>query len=187
MNKSIQDKLRDDADYEDENAGSQYLSQLERAAADKIDKLENALRYVLATIPMHDSDSGFVIDVCDYDGNYIETKYADPVAIIMEIISIVEDSLTTPVQDEMHSNIQYISNEIENTPRGFIKLPSKPRSYNLMKDKLRMDWLESKCVEVRQPLFHGSLALFHAQQVSDDCDEYKTNLRQAIDDAMLVK
>lgn len=52
----------------------------------------------------------------------------------------------------------------------------------LNEDTMRMDWLVSKTVNVRQPLPYGSHNIFWAQQTSDDCDEnYTTDLREQID------
>ncbi len=48
------------------------------------------------------------------------------------------------------------------------------------KDTERLNFLESMCVEVRKPLLHGSLAMFHAKTISDD-EAHKTDLRNQID------
>ncbi|MGB8663881.1 MAG: hypothetical protein WCD24_03830 [Serratia inhibens] len=58
--------------------------------------------------------------------------------------------------------------------------------YTLPDDTRRMDWLVSHHVAVRQPLVYGSYAMFTAQQVSDDHEEHKTDLREQIDAAMLA-
>lgn len=51
-------------------------------------------------------------------------------------------------------------------------------------DKNRMDWLCSHVVEVRQPLLHGSHAMFYAKCDSDDCEEYHSMLREQVDAAI---
>jgi|GEM_PF-4614638 len=52
-------------------------------------------------------------------------------------------------------------------------------------DTRRMDWLVSKCVEVREPLRYGSAAIFHAQAITDEEDDHHaTKLREQIDEAM---
>ena len=53
-------------------------------------------------------------------------------------------------------------------------------------DTRRMDWLVSQNVEVRTPMPYGSHARFVAQCDSDDCEEYRTTLREQIDKAMLA-
>ncbi|CAI1024352.1 Uncharacterised protein [Serratia ficaria] len=67
-------------------------------------------------------------------------------------------------------------------------MPAQPVSqgYKLPDDTRRMDWLVSHYVAVRQPLVYGSRAMFTAQQVSDDHEEHKTDLREQIDAAMLA-
>lgn len=53
-------------------------------------------------------------------------------------------------------------------------------------DARRMDWLVSKCVEVRQPLRYGSAAMFRSHAITDEEDEhYATKLREQIDNAIL--
>lgn len=49
------------------------------------------------------------------------------------------------------------------------------------KDAERLDWLERKTVQVREPLRYGSRELFWA---SPDVEDVVTNLRQKIDAAM---
>jgi len=51
----------------------------------------------------------------------------------------------------------------------------------IITDDMRMDWLIKKHVEVRKPARHGSFALFHAQDVSEEGDDYRTDLRAQID------
>jgi hypothetical protein len=48
-------------------------------------------------------------------------------------------------------------------------------------DKDRMDFLVKHCVEVRIPLQYGSKELFHAQEISEDWEDYKNDLREQID------
>jgi hypothetical protein len=56
-------------------------------------KNKAALHNILCAIPAHNSDSGFVIDRCDCDGNFIGTEYVDPVTIIQNIQQILDDAL----------------------------------------------------------------------------------------------
>lgn len=51
-------------------------------------------------------------------------------------------------------------------------------------DTKRMDWLCAHVVEVRQPLFYGSHAMFYGQCDSDDCEEYHSKLREQVDAAI---
>lgn len=44
-----------------------------------------------------------------------------------------------------------------------------------------MDFLVKHCVEVRIPLQYGSKELFHAQEISEDWEDYKNDLREQID------
>jgi hypothetical protein len=54
-------------------------------------------------------------------------------------------------------------------------------------DTERMDWLVSKNVEVREPLLHGSTHIFHAQEITDEEDDYTaTRLREQIDAMILA-
>lgn len=48
-------------------------------------------------------------------------------------------------------------------------------------DAERMDWLERHAVEVRMPMLHGSQAMFHAQAINEDHEEYRNDLRNQID------
>lgn len=57
-------------------------------------------------------------------------------------------------------------------------------SADAVRDGIRMDWLVSKAVEVRDPLRHGSRAMFHAQTASDEDEPHRTTLREQIDAAM---
>jgi hypothetical protein len=53
------------------------------------------------------------------------------------------------------------------------------------RDKIRMDWLVSMCVEVRHPMRHGSIGLFHAQTMTTEEDAHHvTSLRQQVDQAL---
>jgi hypothetical protein len=54
-------------------------------------------------------------------------------------------------------------------------------------DTRRMDWLEQQVVEVRRPMRYGSIALFHAEQVSDDDEPYRTDLRAQIDSELATQ
>ncbi|WP_230858087.1 hypothetical protein [Enterobacter hormaechei] len=52
-------------------------------------------------------------------------------------------------------------------------------------DVRRMDWLVSKTVDVREPMFYGSHSLFWSQTITDEEDDYHaTKLREQIDAAM---
>ena len=42
-------------------------------------------------------------------------------------------------------------------------------------DVLRMDWLVSKTVDVREPMFYGSHSLFWSQTITDEEDENYAN------------
>lgn len=57
-------------------------------------------------------------------------------------------------------------------------------SADAVRDGIRMDWLVSKAVEVRDPLRHGSRAMFHAQTVNDEDEPHRTTLREQVDAAM---
>lgn len=68
-------------------------------------------------------------------------------------------------------------------PKRQVKL--EQRLALLEQDKARMDWLEQKHVEVRQPLLHGSSAMFHASpEDQEGLDPLPSDLRKQIDDAM---
>jgi len=55
-------------------------------------------------------------------------------------------------------------------------------------DVLRMDWLVSKTVDVREPMVYGSHSLFWSQTITDEEDDYHaTKLREQIDAAMAVE
>jgi len=56
-------------------------------------KNKAALHNILCAIPAHNSDSGFVIDRCDCDGNFIGMEYVDPVTIIQNIQQILDEAL----------------------------------------------------------------------------------------------
>lgn len=59
--------------------------------------------------------------------------------------------------------------------------------YKLPDDTQRMDWLVAHHVTVRKPLRYGSEAMFTAQTITDEEDEYHaTKLREQIDAAMLA-
>lgn len=61
------------------------------------------------------------------------------------------------------------------------------QGYKLADDIRRMDWLVSHHVTVRKPLRYGSEAMFTAQTVTDEEDDYHaTKLREQIDAAMLA-
>lgn len=65
------------------------------------------------------------------------------------------------------------------------KLYTTPQpSADAVRDGIRMDWLVSKAVEVRDPLRHGSRAMFHAQTVNDEDEPHRTTLREQVDAAM---
>ncbi|WP_312427425.1 hypothetical protein [Serratia sp. (in: enterobacteria)] len=69
---------------------------------------------------------------------------------------------------------------------AFKALLPRPPAPAVPDDTRRMDWLVAHHVAVRQPLFYGSHAMFTAQQVSDDDEPHKTDLRERIDAAMLA-
>ncbi len=52
-----------------------------------------------------------------------------------------------------------------------------------MNDTQRLDWLERHVVEVRDPLVHGSRHMFFAQDLAEEGEEYRNNIRAAIDEA----
>ncbi|HIF6771860.1 TPA: hypothetical protein ACX37U_000614 [Serratia marcescens] len=59
--------------------------------------------------------------------------------------------------------------------------------YKLQDDTQRMDWLVAHHVTVRKPLRYGSEAMFTAQTITDEEDDYHaTKLREQIDAAMLA-
>ncbi|WP_347299392.1 hypothetical protein [Clostridium perfringens] len=59
--------------------------------------------------------------------------------------------------------------------------------YKLPDDTQRMDWLVAHHVTVRKPLRYGSEAMFTAQTITDEEDDYHaTKLREQIDAAMLA-
>ncbi|HEI9795035.1 TPA: hypothetical protein SLN52_003882 [Serratia marcescens] len=59
--------------------------------------------------------------------------------------------------------------------------------YKLADDTRRMDWLVAHHVTVRKPLRYGSEAMFTAQTITDEEDDYHaTKLREQIDAAMLA-
>lgn len=55
-------------------------------------------------------------------------------------------------------------------------------------DALRMDWLVSKTVDVREPMVYGSHSIFWSQTITDEDDDYHaTKLREQIDAAMAAE
>lgn len=54
----------------------------------------------------------------------------------------------------------------------------------LKADKEILDWLEKHVVEVRKPALHGCRAYFFAQDLSDENEEYRNNIRAAVREAM---
>ncbi|WP_211130684.1 hypothetical protein [Serratia surfactantfaciens] len=61
------------------------------------------------------------------------------------------------------------------------------RGYKLADDTRRMNWLVAHHVTVRKPLRYGSEAMFTAQTITDEEDDYHaTKLREQIDAAMLA-
>lgn len=65
--------------------------------------------------------------------------------------------------------------------------PKAPESKQaLSEDTKRLDWLESKAVNVRAPLRYGSLNLFWAGPSDDDGLPVKSDLRSRIDSAILA-
>lgn len=65
-----------------------------------------------------------------------------------------------------------------------VKLFTQPQKPVVHPDTKRMDWLCAHVVEVRQPLFYGSHAMFYGQCDSDDCEEYHSKLREQVDAAI---
>ena len=59
--------------------------------------------------------------------------------------------------------------------------PQKPVEHP---DTKRMDWLCAHTVQVRDPVFYGSHAMFWSQCDSDDCEEHHTKLREQVDAAI---
>ena len=55
-------------------------------------------------------------------------------------------------------------------------------------DVLRMDWLVSKTVDVREPMVYGSHSIFWSHTITDEDDDYHaTKLREQIDAAMAAE
>lgn len=55
-------------------------------------------------------------------------------------------------------------------------------------DVLRMDWLVSKTVDVREPMVYGIHSIFWSQTITDEDDDYHaTKLREQIDAAMAAE
>lgn len=54
-------------------------------------------------------------------------------------------------------------------------------------DKQRLDWLQSKCVNVREPLRYGSRDMFWSSPQDDEGDITLSDIREQIDKAMLNK
>lgn len=55
-------------------------------------------------------------------------------------------------------------------------------------DVLRMDWLVSKTVDVREPMVYGSHSIFWSKTITDEDDDYHaTKLREQIDAAMAAE
>ncbi|MEB0900192.1 hypothetical protein [Citrobacter portucalensis] len=55
-------------------------------------------------------------------------------------------------------------------------------------DVLRMDWLVSKTVDVREPMVYGSHSILWSQTITDEDDDYHaTKLREQIDAAMAAE
>lgn len=65
-----------------------------------------------------------------------------------------------------------------------VELFTAPQSPVVHPDTVRMDWLCAHVVEVREPMFYGSHAMFWSQCDSDDCEEHHTKLREQIDAAL---
>lgn len=69
---------------------------------------------------------------------------------------------------------------------GF-RLYTAPPAPAVPDDTRRMDWLVAHHVAVRKPLLYGSKAMFTAQTITDEEDDYHaTTLREQIDAAMLA-
>ncbi len=51
----------------------------------------------------------------------------------------------------------------------------------IITDEMRLDWMLKKHVEVRTPARWGSRELFHAQDQSQEGEEYRNDLRAQID------
>ncbi|EMG3683470.1 hypothetical protein V4251_000818 [Serratia marcescens] len=67
---------------------------------------------------------------------------------------------------------------------GYYTVPPAPA---VSDDTRRMDWLVAHHVTVRKPLRYGSEAMFTAQTITDEEDDYHaTKLREQIDAAMLA-
>lgn len=54
-------------------------------------------------------------------------------------------------------------------------------------DTDRMDWLVSMHVEVRLPLVYGSRPLFVAEDLADEDEQTRTDLREQIDRTMIIQ
>ena len=70
-----------------EGSMSQYESM-----ARQIEQLQSTLKAIQAAIPCHNSESGFVIDHCNENGDYVSTEWVDPAQIVFDIQKILSDS-----------------------------------------------------------------------------------------------
>ncbi|MGL9739672.1 hypothetical protein [Serratia sp. (in: enterobacteria)] len=107
------------------------------------------------------------------------------------------------VPDEVGSAIRYLEDtliacnrfnycadavkRVENACRAAMLAQHVSGGYTLPEDTRRMDWLVAHHVTVRKPLRYGSEAMFTAQTITDEEDDYHaTKLREQIDAAMLA-
>lgn len=58
----------------------------------QIEKLQNTLKSIQSAIPCHNSESGFVIDHCNENGDYVSTEWVDPTQIVFDIQKILSDA-----------------------------------------------------------------------------------------------
>lgn len=75
--------------YEDH---ASIVANLKLSMARQIEQLQSTLKAIQAAIPCHNSESGFVIDHCNENGDYVSTEWVDPTQIVFDIQKILSDS-----------------------------------------------------------------------------------------------
>lgn len=58
----------------------------------QIEQLQSTLKAIQSAIPCHNSESGFVIDHCNENGDYVSTEWIDPTQIVFDIQKIISDA-----------------------------------------------------------------------------------------------
>lgn len=106
-----------------------------------------------------------------------------PVGVVGDAVDVdaIQHILKHALRDGVHGG--YTAGFIENQIAALAQQPAA----GSVGDTRRMDWLEQQAVEVRKPLRYGSTALFHAEQVSDDDEPHRTDLRAQIDSALATQ